>query len=309
MRGIVLYGINNIYTVETDNGTFECRFKGKKLKGAEDEYNPLASGDYVEIEIDEHHPGKAMIISRYPRSNSFARWNRKRNCIQTIAANIDLAVCILSPESPPFRPRFCDRVLVNCEQNIEVLIVLNKIDQFISEEVERWLEIWQSLGYRIHKCSTVTGEGLEELKDIISDRTSAFVGQSGVGKSSVLNCINPDFNFRTGEVSDKFNKGTHTTCYAVLDVWERGRIIDTPGIKEIDPVGMEPENLSHFLPEFVPFLNDCSHSQCLHDHEPGCRVKEAVKNGEISEERYDSYLRILENLKKRTEYNKYKKGK
>ena len=312
MRGLVHYGINNIYTVSSEDAEgnrtfFECRIKGKKLKSGKSEYNPICSGDFIEFEEDLHHPGKGMITERSERRNSFGRWNRKRGNVQTIAANIDLLVCILSPQSPEFRPRFADRVLVNAEDSVPVVIVLNKIDQGLDEEITGRMEDWERNGYRIHYTSVKTGEGITALKKLIEGQTAAFVGQSGVGKSSVLNAIEPGLNFRVGEVSGKFNKGTHTTCYAVLDSWRKGVIIDTPGIKEIDPVGIEPETLSHFMRDFTPYIGECAHSVCLHRDEPGCAVKAAVAEGLILEERYLSYLRILQDLEYRIEKNRYRK--
>ncbi len=307
MRGLVRFGINNIYTVECGSDIFECRIKGKKLKSERSEYNPICSGDFVEIEPDSNHPGKGMIISRHERKNSFARWNRKRANIQTIAANIDLLVCIISPISPPFKPRFVDRVLVNSEDNLPVLIVLNKTDQGLAEEAVHRINNWKQMGYEVILTSVKTGEGIEDVKKIIKGRTAAFVGQSGVGKSSILNKIEPGLNFRVGSVSEKFNKGTHTTCFAVLESWQSGFIIDTPGIKEIDPVGIEPEILSHFMRDFKPFIGKCLHNVCLHKNEPGCAVKKAVEDGVIIEERYDSYLRMLQDLESRIKRNKYRK--
>lgn len=307
MHGIVRYGINNIYTVKCGGDFLECRIKGKKLQTETREYNPISAGDIVDIEMDLNNTGKAMITRRHERKNAFARWNRKRGTVQTIAANVDLLVCIMSPASPPFRPRFADRVLVNAEDHIPVLLVLNKIDQEIDDEVVDRIGDWKRMGYAVHFTSAETGEGVDELRRKISGKTAAFVGQSGVGKSSLLNAIEPGFNFKVGEVSEKFNKGTHTTCFAVMDDWSGGIIIDTPGIKEIDPVGIEPELLSHFMRDFKPFIGKCSHADCLHRDEPGCAVKEAVEDKLILDERYQSYLRILSDLRQRIQANKYRK--
>jgi len=307
MHGLVRYGINNIYTVKCGGETLECRIKGKKLQTVNREYNPLSAGDLVDIELDLNNDGKGMITGRHDRRNAFSRWNRKRGTVQTIAANVDLLVCILSPESPPFRPRFADRVLVNTEDSIPVLIILNKIDQRIDDEVQERIDDWKNMGYQIHLASAKTGQGVDELRKRLSGITAAFVGQSGVGKSSLLNAIEPGFNFKVGEVSEKFNKGTHTTCFAVMDDWDGGVIIDTPGIKEIDPVGIEPEVLSHFMRDFKPYIGKCSHSVCLHRDEPGCAVKAAVEEQRILDERYQSYLRILGDLEIRIDANKYRK--
>ncbi|MBI9105518.1 MAG: ribosome small subunit-dependent GTPase A [Spirochaetales bacterium] len=307
MQGVVRYGINNIYTVKIGDQTLECRIKGKKLQTGKREYNPISAGDLVDIEIDHNNTGKGMITHRQDRKNAFSRWNRKRGTVQTIASNVDLLVCIMSPESPPFRPRFADRVLVNTEDTIPVLLVLNKIDQEIDSEVLMRIEDWKRMGYDVHMTSAETGEGVDELRLKLRDITAAFVGQSGVGKSSLLNAIEPGFNFKVGEVSEKFNKGTHTTCFAVMDNWDAGTIIDTPGIKEIDPVGIEPEVLSHFMRDFKPFIGKCSHSVCLHREEPGCAVKDAVEDGRILDERYQSYLRMLRDLEQRINDNRYRK--
>ena len=308
MFGTVSYGINNIYSVVADNIIYECRIKGKKLKTDTAEYNPISAGDLVEIEQDAEASSNAMIIRRCERKNSFARWNRKRGRIQTIAANIDLLVCINSPLSPQFRPRFTDRVLVNAEEHYPVLIVMNKIDQGLDESIQRRLNNWADMGYKVMLTSAESGDGIDNLKKEIDGCTAAFVGQSGVGKSSLLNRIEPGLNFRIGDVSGKFNKGTHTTCFAVLDSWQGGKIIDTPGIKEIDPVGISPEDLSYFMRDFREFIGTCAHSVCLHRDEPGCAVKKAVESGKIFKERYFSYLRILSDLEHRIKINRYRKG-
>ncbi len=299
MTGLILYGINNIYTVLGPDGRRECRFKGKKLKDTEGEYSPLAPGDKVEWEDDPNNTGKGMILSRLPRENGFSRWNTKRNAPQTMAANLDVLVCLASPVSPPFRPRFIDRVLLLAEQHFPVIIAVNKADQGMDEEVREMLEIYRSIGYRVVTVSAHTGQGIPELISLIEGRRCAVVGQSGVGKSTLLNKLDPDFNLRVGEISEKYNRGKHTTNYGIMLPWRGGWIIDTPGIREIHVHGLESRELAHFMPEFRPFVEDCQMPSCVHITEPGCSVKEAVEAGKIHPERYESYMRMYYSLKER----------
>jgi len=299
MTGFILYGINNIYTVLGPQGRRECRFKGKKLKDTEGEYSPLAPGDKVEWEDDPNNTGKGMILSRYPRENGFSRWNTKRNAPQTMAANLDVLVCLASPVSPPFRPRFIDRVLLLAEQHFPVIIAVNKADQGLDEEVREMLAIYRSIGYQVLSVSAHTGEGIPELISLIEGRRCAVVGQSGVGKSTLLNKLDPDFNLRVGEISEKYNRGKHTTNYGIMLPWRDGWIIDTPGIREIHVHGLDSRELAHFMPEFRPFIEDCQMPSCVHITEPGCSVKDAVEAGKIHPERYESYMRMYYSLKER----------
>jgi len=303
--GLILYGINNIFTVQGDDGRYECRFKGKKLKDTKGEYSPLAPGDRVKWEIDENHAGKGMILSRIERENNFSRWNKKRNSPQTLAANLDLLVCLTSPVSPPFRPRFIDRVLLLAAGHFPVLLVINKADQGVADDIEESLEIYRSIGYDVMAVSAKTGQGLDELVKKIEGKRTAVVGQSGVGKSTLLNTLDPNFNLRVGEVSEKYNRGKHTTNYGIMLPWREGWIIDTPGIREIHVHGLESRELAHFMPEFRPLIENCKMPSCLHMSEPKCAVKAAVEAGKIHPERYESYLRMYWGLKEIEEENPY----
>ncbi|MBI9100895.1 MAG: ribosome small subunit-dependent GTPase A [Spirochaetales bacterium] len=303
--GIVLYGINNIFTVQYGEKLLECRLKGKKLKGHEKQYNPIAPGDRVFFKEDSGHAGKGMITGREDRRNDFSRWNKKRNSPQTVAANIDLLVCLASPDSPPFRPRFIDRVLIMAEDHFPVLILVNKMDQGMTEDVKIRLEDFKAMGYDYRLCSAKTGEGVDELKAFLKGKTAAFVGQSGVGKSSILNTLEPSFNLRVGEISDKYNRGRHTTNYGILLPWEGGALIDTPGIREIHLCGVEARNLARFMPDLVPFIDECNLPACLHIHEPNCGVRDAAERGDIHPDRYESYLRMYYGLLEIEEENKY----
>jgi len=304
-QGLVLYGINNIYTVQMGTEILECRIKGKKMRGRDLQYNPIAPGDLVQVEPDLQHPGKGMILGREDRKNDFSRWNKKRNAPQTAAANIDLLVCLASPDSPPFRPRFIDRVLVMAEEHFPVLIVLNKADQTITPEVFERLEDYKRMGYEYTACSAKTGMGVEKLAARLEGKICAFVGQSGVGKSSLLNRLDPSFGLRTGEISAKHNRGRHTTNFGILLPWREGGLIDTPGIREIHLWGLESRELAHFMPDLAPYLGNCGLPGCVHISEPRCAVRDAAERGEIHPDRYESYLRMYYGLKEIEETNSY----
>lgn len=301
MKGTVLFGMNNIFNVLPLDGDkpYECRIKGKILKDAVGAYNPLASGDIVEFEIDENHAGKGMILSRDERLNYFSRWNKKRKAPQTLAANLDLLICVSSPESPPFRPRFIDRALISAERGgVKSLIVMNKIDQNVNETVLDRLDNYKKLGIEVFFCSAETGEGMEELKNRVKDQKVAFVGQSGVGKSTILNWIEPAINQRTAEISRKYSRGKHTTCYSILvDISGRGKIIDTPGVRELLLYDIEELELQEYFPEMEEYFGACNFNSCTHIHEPGCKILEALKEGKIHADRYESYQRIMDELK------------
>ncbi len=299
----VASGINNIYTLIIEEGDtrreLSCRIKGKKLAQDMGRYNPIAVGDLVEYEEDPQHHGSGLITSREERRNVFARLNRKRGTMQTIVANMDLMVCLTSPESPPFRPRFIDRVLVAAAiGDMPVMVVVNKMDQEIDTAMQERLEAYREIGVEVHFCSAETGEGVDDLISRISGRDTAFVGQSGVGKSTLLNRIVPGAELATGDITRKYNRGSHTTCFAKMIFPPfKGFMVDTPGIREIDIDGILPLDLDHYFPEFEAYLGKCNFSPCYHDHEPGCAVREGLDAGTIHPDRYDSYLRILEQLK------------
>lgn len=297
ISGIVLWGMNNIFNVLVEGNKIECRIKGKVLKDNTKAYNPLASGDLVNIEMDPINRNFGLIISREERKNHFSRWNNKRNAPQIIAANVDQVVCVCSPQSPPFRPRFIDRALISAENGgVRPVVVLNKIDQEISLEVEERLKGYSDLGYTVLRVSAKSGDNMEALRSILAGKTTAFVGQSGVGKSTLLNSLNPELMLRVGEISEKFNRGKHTTCYAVMVPLSDYTIIDTPGIRELNLHGVDPKVLSHFFPEFYEYWGECKFKGCTHTHEPGCVIKQAISHGLIDEDRFKGYQSIIEEL-------------
>ncbi len=301
-EGLILTGINNIYSVFSEGFTFLCEIKGKKLKGLDNVYNPLAPGDRVRFSIDEISSNKGMIFERIKRSNEFSRWNNKRQSPQTIAANIDYLICVASAGNPPFRPRFIDRVLVMSNPETEILIVLNKSDLGISSSIGERMENFKNIGYSYINCSAETGENIEQLKNIISGKIAAFVGQSGVGKSTLLNILYPGYNLKTGEISVKHDRGRHTTNYSRLILENNSGFIDTPGIREIEIFGIEPDQLGFHFREFNDYSQDCKFQPCRHDTEPSCAVKNGVEKGLIHFDRYESYLRILSGLIQRGSY-------
>lgn len=297
-EGKIAFGANNIFTVLSEGDSFLCRIKGKVLREDEITYNPLAPGDEVEFAVDAHTEGEGKILSRKARRNALVRWNRKKQARQTIAANIDLLVCVGSVGNPPFRPRFIDRVLIGAV-DMDSLIVINKSDLAIPSDVMQRLANYRDIGYRSLLCSALEGSGLEELEREVLGRTCVYFGQSGVGKSSLINRLYPGLHMEVGSISRKYDRGRHTTKNSILVEHERGTVIDTPGIRHIDLIPEEPEGLDSLFPDFVNFTEHCAFQPCSHLHEPGCAVKEAVQQGKIHPDRYESYVRIYRELEEK----------
>jgi ribosome biogenesis GTPase len=210
MFGIVLGGSNNIFSVECEDSIIrQCTIKGKKLEASKGYYNPLAPGDEVEIEVDEQTDTEGQIIDLVPRKNEFVRWNVKGRSPQLLAANLDNIIIVTTPDEPPFRPRFVDRALAQAEyENIEPIIVCNKCDlpAATDEDFEARLSDWEGMGYRVIKVSAKSGEGLQELSEVLEDKLCAFVGQSGVGKSSLINVLDSSCVLKTGSLSQKYGR-------------------------------------------------------------------------------------------------------
>ena len=312
MEGIVLSGANNLFSILCDDGERRlCAIKGKRIKDKTGVYNALAAGDEVEVATDTRgvgtdDAGRGMITALKPRRNVFGRYNEKGRAQQSIAANVDLVVCVSSPAFPPFRPRFVDRVAILAEAaRVPLIIALNKSDLVMDEETEARLQLYEELGYGILRCSASTGMNVEALLDRLRGKTSVFVGQSGVGKSSLLNAIEPGLGRRVGEVSEKYARGRHTTTMAELVIMGGAtRIIDTPGVRRLALRGIDPGELDAYFPELGRLSPLCEFGlSCTHTDESGCRITRAVQEGLVHEDRFESYLRIRHELESNAEYS------
>ena len=303
ISGLVIRGSHNLLTVRIGSGSsakeIECRIKGKVLKEDEKVYNPIAPGDIVTVEHDADS-NSAMILSVEKRKNLFSRFNQKGAASQRLAANVDLILCICTPASPPFRPRFLDRVLVQAEKaEIEAIVICNKIDLNTDDiDTEERLEEYKRIGYKLIRVSAKTGEGLEGLRQEITGKTSVLTGQSGVGKSSLINAILPGLNIKEGAVNEKYDRGVHTTTMSfMIDLSKKTKLIDTPGVRLFIPDGIKAEDVILHMKEFSPLAGKCSFGlSCSHKTEPGCKIMEAVHAGIIHEDRYESFIKIREDI-------------
>ena len=303
-EGLVTKSTGSRYTVVSDQQEYECRIKGKlRIKGIRTT-NPLSVGDVVFFSIQDElsESGKPMgIISKLKeRRNYIIRKSvnlSKESHI--IAANIDQAFIVVTVNYPETTLNFIDRFLVTAEAyNIPAIVVFNKIDLYNKQEMEKvneWFGIYHEIGYKCIGTSTKTGQGMNELKALMQEKISVFGGNSGVGKSSLINYVDSKLNLKTSTISEAAHKsGKHTTTFSEMFELEMGGyIIDTPGIRSFGMIDMKNDDVSHFFPEIFKLSDNCRFNNCTHTHEPGCAVKGAVENGEIAFSRYESYLSVL----------------
>lgn len=307
MTGTVVSGSNNTFVVRSDDGVMvRCSLKGKKLKGAEAFYNPLAAGDVVEWEPASEGTGSISALA--PRRSLFWRYNEKGKAIQAIAANMDVVVCVTSAALPPFRPRFIDRVsLEPAFEGLPFIIALNKTDLGVDDDVAARMDDYRRIGFETMELCASTGAGIETLRGRIRGKTSAFVGQSGVGKSSILNALESGLGLKVGQVCEKYERGRHTTVSSILACLQDGEtwVIDTPGFRRLAVRGIVPVSLGACFPEIRAAQAACALGpRCKHVDEPGCAVLRSVETGSIHEDRYESYVRILMELEDTRSYTR-----
>lgn len=308
-KGIVIKSTGSWYTVRGENGNLiECKIKGNLRITGIRSTNPIAVGDHIEfIESKAENDSKQTIGLIYKietRKNYIIRKapNLSKES-HIIAANIDQAFLIVTIQFPVTTPTFIDRFLVSAEAyRIPCHLIFNKIDLY-NEENENQLDslicVYEKIGYTCLKISAKENKGLDELKEMMRNKSSVFSGHSGVGKSTIINSIQPGITIKTGEISDVHSSGKHTTTYSEMyELDFGGYIIDTPGIKGFGMLAMTKEEISHYFPEIFSLLSDCQYYNCTHTHEPKCAVKSAVENGEIALSRYNSYLGMLEDEEK-----------
>lgn len=301
-KGIVIKSTGSWYQVRLETGDMlECRIVGKLRLGELKTTNPVAVGD--EVQVVPEKEGQGLIKEVLPRRNYVVRQSpRRKHDLHLLAANVDQSVIIATIIEPNLKPGFIDRFLLMTEPyNIPTCIIFNKADLYGEEELEIFggLKIlYENIGYDVMLVSAVSGEGLEELKTFLKNKTTLVGGQSGVGKSTLINAVQPHLELRTGEISDYSGKGTHTTTFAeMFELDFGGSIIDTPGIKMLAFNNLTLLDVAHNFREFFEKSSECKFGgQCLHRTEPGCAVKVAVEEGEISELRYMNYLNILDEI-------------
>jgi ribosome biogenesis GTPase len=305
-KGLVIKSTGSWYTVKDDEGArFECKIKGnlrfKDLKTT----NPVTIGDMVVFE----HLAKDNVSRKMNLGLIYAVEERKNYIIRKsqnlskqahiIAANVDQAFLVATVSYPVTTTTFMDRYLASAEAyRIPVILVFNKIDLFDDEQMatlREWTDTYRNIGYLCIHTSMVNQSGIEDLTELLKGKISVFNGHSGVGKSTIINTIQPGLNLRTSEISDSHERGKHTTSHSELfELDFGGYIIDTPGIKAFGMLEMDSREISHYFKEIFKISSLCQYNNCSHTHEPGCAVKSAVEKGEISESRYISYTGLLE---------------
>ena len=302
MTGIVYKSTGSWYTVKTLNGkVYECRIKGKfRLKGIKST-NPIAVGDYVEFELESKNNTITGVIHNIKERKNYIVRKSVNLSKQThiIASNIDQVFLLITINNPTTFTSFIDRFLVTAEAYfIKTILIFNKIDTYDEEallEIKYLASVYKKIGYQSVSLSAKAGTNIDVVKQLMKDKVSIFAGHSGVGKSTLINAIEPQLDLKTKEISSQHLQGKHTTTFAeMFELSFSAKIIDTPGIKGFGIVDMEKEEVGDYFPEFFKLKKDCKFNNCMHLKEPKCAVKQALDNDAIAYSRYKSYLQILE---------------
>ncbi|MBY0481813.1 MAG: ribosome small subunit-dependent GTPase A [Chitinophagaceae bacterium] len=303
MRALIYKSTGSWYWAKNAEGKlFNARIKGIFKIDEITSTNPIAVGDEVEMEIEDVQEESAIIHEIYPRKNYVARISpHNKRMHHIVASNLDQCVLFATLKDPKTSQGFIDRFLVSCESyHIPAVIVFNKADIYRKKEMVIFAEMkamYEAIGYKVILASVQELVGVDEIKALLKDKISLLSGHSGVGKSTFINSVFPQFKLRTQEVSGWSGKGLHTTTFAeMFDLDFGGKIIDTPGLREFGLVDIPKQELSHYFPEMRNLIQGCQFNNCMHINEPGCAIKAAVNSGEVSIERYVSYCTILEKM-------------
>ena len=301
MVGIVYKSTGSWYTVKAENGDFyECRIKGKfRIKGIKST-NPVAVGDQVRFEVETIGDDTIGIINEIEDRKNYIIRKSVNLSKQThiIAANLDQVFLLITLNNPPTYPGFIDRLLITAEAyEIPVVLLFNKVDTYAPEELDEikfLAALYRNIGYTCLGISAATGKNVDKVKEMMIGKTSMFSGHSGVGKSTLVNALEPELDIKTKQISQQHAQGQHTTTFAeMFDLSFDARIIDTPGIKGFGIVDMEKEEIGDYFPEFFELKQDCKFNNCIHVDEPKCAVKDALETGDIAWSRYNSYLQMI----------------
>ncbi|MBV6652220.1 MAG: ribosome small subunit-dependent GTPase A [Mameliella sp.] len=312
-EGTVVKSTGSWYQVRLEDGNVvDCRIVGKFRLEGKKITNPVAVGDKVEVELSDKEDN-GTIRNILPRTNYVVRQSpRRKHDLHLLASNIDQAIVIMTITQPDLKQGFIDRFLLMTEPyEIPAIIVFNKADLYDSGHVgvfEYLRAIYEQIGYKAVLVSAAEGDGIPELKELLKDKITLVSGQSGVGKSTLVNAIEPNLEIRTQELSDYSGKGQHTTTFAEMHMLgDGGAIIDTPGIKSLSFIHLEPMDVAHNFKEFFEYSENCKFGgNCLHRSEPGCVVREAVEAEELSVLRYENYLTILEEVENQNYWERHK---
>ncbi len=306
MQGIVLKSTGSWYEVEVSSGDIlSCRLKGKLRLLDLHTTNPVAVGDSVELENENT---EIVIAAIHERKNFIVRESpKKKYAKHIIAANIDQLFLVVTISSPRTSTGFIDRFLMTAAAyHIPASILINKQDTYSKKDLSKqdeMLDIYRTIGYPCHLLSALDKKNIASLKKLLTNKITLFSGHSGVGKSTLINALQPSLDLRVGEISEKHDKGTHTTTFAeMMKLAKNTYIIDTPGIKEFGIMNFELEEIGQYFVEFKALMSNCKFNNCLHIDEPGCAIKKGVEAGAIHEERYQNYLNILEGYKNNFNY-------